>query len=216
MRFFIDTANVDEIKEANSLGVVCGVTTNPSLIAKEGRDFVQVVKEIADIVDGPISAEVISLDHEGMIAEADKLSKIHKNIIIKLPMTAEGLKATKALSQKNIKTNVTLIFSAAQALLAARAGATYVSPFVGRLDDIGQNGMGLIEEIVDIFDVNAIETEVIVASVRHPIHVVEAARLGADIATVPYKVINQMIKHPLTDKGIENFIKDWEGASLQL
>ncbi|WP_024621127.1 fructose-6-phosphate aldolase [Metaclostridioides mangenotii] len=216
MRFFIDTANVDEIKEANSLGVVCGVTTNPSLIAKEGRDFVQVVKEIADIVDGPISAEVISLDHEGMIAEADKLSKIHKNIVIKLPMTAEGLKATKALSQKNIKTNVTLIFSAAQALLAARAGATYVSPFVGRLDDIGQNGMGLIEEIVDIFDVNAIETEVIVASVRHPIHVVEAARLGADIATVPYKVINQMIKHPLTDKGIENFIKDWEGASLQL
>ncbi|WP_315168776.1 fructose-6-phosphate aldolase [Metaclostridioides mangenotii] len=216
MRFFIDTANVDEIKEANSLGVVCGVTTNPSLIAKEGRDFVQVVKEIADIVDGPISAEVISLDHEGMIAEADKLSKIHKNIVIKLPMTAEGLKATKTLSQKNIKTNVTLIFSAAQALLAARAGATYVSPFVGRLDDIGQNGMGLIEEIVDIFDVNAIETEVIVASVRHPIHVVEAARLGADIATVPYKVINQMIKHPLTDKGIENFIKDWEGASLQL
>ncbi|GAA0235120.1 fructose-6-phosphate aldolase [Metaclostridioides mangenotii] len=216
MRFFIDTANVDEIKEANSLGVVCGVTTNPSLIAKEGRDFVQVVKEIADIVDGPISAEVISLDHDGMIAEADKLSKIHKNIVIKLPMTAEGLKATKALSQKNIKTNVTLIFSAAQALLAARAGATYVSPFVGRLDDIGQNGMGLIEEIVDIFDVNAIETEVIVASVRHPIHVVEAARLGADIATVPYKVINQMIKHPLTDKGIENFIKDWEGASLQL
>ncbi|WP_027702335.1 fructose-6-phosphate aldolase [Metaclostridioides mangenotii] len=216
MRFFIDTANVDEIKEANSLGVVCGVTTNPSLIAKEGRDFVQVVKEIADIVDGPISAEVISLDHEGMIAEADKLSKIHKNIVIKLPMTTEGLKATKALSQKNIKTNVTLIFSAAQALLAARAGATYVSPFVGRLDDIGQNGMGLIEEIVDIFDVNAIETEVIVASVRHPIHVIEAARLGADIATVPYKVINQMIKHPLTDKGIENFIKDWEGASLQL
>jgi transaldolase len=216
MRFFIDTANVDEIKEANSLGVVCGVTTNPSLIAKEGRDFVQVVKEIADIVDGPISAEVISLDHEGMIAEADKLSEIHKNIVIKLPMTAEGLKATKALSQKNIKTNVTLIFSAAQALLAARAGATYVSPFVGRLDDIGQNGMGLIEEIVDIFDVNAIETEVIVASVRHPIHVVEAARLGADIATVPYKVINQMIKHPLTDKGIENFIIDWEGASLQL
>lgn len=216
MRFFIDTANVDEIREANSLGVVCGVTTNPSLIAKEGRDFVEVVKEIAEIVDGPISAEVISLNHEGMIAEADKLAKIHKNIVIKLPMTAEGLKATKALSEKNIKTNVTLIFSAAQALLAARAGATYVSPFVGRLDDIGQNGMGLIEEIVEIFDVNAIETEIIVASVRHPIHVVEAARLGADIATVPYKVINQMLKHPLTDKGIENFIKDWEGASLKL
>ncbi|MBS5788436.1 MAG: fructose-6-phosphate aldolase [Clostridioides difficile] len=216
MRFFIDTANVDEIREANSLGVVCGVTTNPSLIAKEGRDFVEVVKEIAEIVDGPISAEVISLNHEGMIAEADKLAKIHKNIVIKLPMTAEGLKATKALSEKNIKTNVTLIFSAAQALLAARAGATYVSPFVGRLDDIGQNGMGLIEEIVEIFDVNAIETEIIVASVRHPIHVVEAARLGADIATVPFKVINQMLKHPLTDKGIENFIKDWEGASLKL
>ncbi|MCR1955941.1 fructose-6-phosphate aldolase [Clostridioides mangenotii] len=216
MRFFIDTANVDEIREANSLGVVCGVTTNPSLIAKEGRDFVEVVKEIAEIVDGPISAEVISLNHEGMIAEADKLAKIHKNIVIKLPMTAEGLKATKALSEKNIKTNVTLIFSAAQALLAARAGATYVSPFVGRLDDIGQNGMGLIEEIVEIFEVNAIETEIIVASVRHPIHVVEAARLGADIATVPYKVINQMLKHPLTDKGIENFIKDWEGASLKL
>ncbi|MBU5307768.1 fructose-6-phosphate aldolase [Clostridioides mangenotii] len=216
MRFFIDTANVDEIREANSLGVVCGVTTNPSLIAKEGRDFVEVVKEIAEIVDGPISAEVISLNHEGMIAEADKLAKIHKNIVIKLPMTADGLKATKALSEKNIKTNVTLIFSAAQALLAARAGATYVSPFVGRLDDIGQNGMGLIEEIVEIFEVNAIETEIIVASVRHPIHVVEAARLGADIATVPYKVINQMLKHPLTDKGIENFIKDWEGASLKL
>lgn len=216
MRFFIDTANVDEIREANSLGVVCGVTTNPSLIAKEGRDFVEVVKEIAEIVDGPISAEVISLNHEGMIAEADKLAKIHKNIVIKLPMTAEGLKATKALSEKNIKTNVTLIFSSAQALLAARAGATYVSPFVGRLDDIGQNGMGLIEEIVEIFEVNAIETEIIVASVRHPIHVVEAARLGADIATVPYKVINQMLKHPLTDKGIENFIKDWEGASLKL
>jgi len=216
MRFFIDTANVDEIREANSLGVVCGVTTNPSLIAKEGRDFVEVVKEIAEIVDGPINAEVISLNHEGMIAEADKLAKIHKNIVIKLPMTAEGLKATKALSEKNIKTNVTLIFSAAQALLAARAGATYVSPFVGRLDDIGQNGMGLIEEIVEIFEVNAIETEIIVASVRHPIHVVEAARLGADIATVPYKVINQMLKHPLTDKGIENFIKDWEGASLKL
>jgi len=216
MRFFIDTANVDEIREANSLGVVCGVTTNPSLIAKEGRDFVEVVKEIAEIVDGPISAEVISLNHEGMIAEADKLAKIHKNIVIKLPMTAEGLKATKALSEKNIKTNVTLIFSAAQALLAARAGATYVSPFVGRLDDIGQNGMGLIEEIVEIFDVSAIETEIIVASVRHPIHVVEAARLGADIATVPFKVINQMLKHPLTDKGIENFIKDWEGASLKL
>ncbi len=216
MRFFIDTANIEEIKEANELGVICGVTTNPSLIAKEGRDFIEVVKEISTIVDGPISAEVISLDHKGMVEEADKLSKIHKNIVIKLPMTLEGLKATKILSQKGIKTNVTLIFSATQALLAARAGATYVSPFVGRLDDIGQDGLSLIEEIVDIFNVNAIETEIIVASVRNPIHVAQAARMGADIATVPYKVITQMIKHPLTDKGIENFLKDWEGASLKL
>ena len=216
MRFFIDTANIEEIKEANELGVICGVTTNPSLIAKEGRDFIEVVKEISTIVDGPISAEVISLDHKGMVEEADKLSKIHKNIVIKLPMTLEGLKATKILSQKGIKTNVTLIFSATQALLAARGGATYVSPFVGRLDDIGQDGLSLIEEIVDIFNVNAIETEIIVASVRNPIHVAQAARMGADIATVPYKVITQMTKHPLTDKGIENFLKDWEGASLKL
>ena len=216
MRFFIDTANIEEIKEANELGVICGVTTNPSLIAKEGRDFIEVVKEISTIVDGPISAEVISLDHKGMVEEADKLSKIHKNIVIKLPMTLEGLKATKILSQNGIKTNVTLIFSATQALLAARAGATYVSPFVGRLDDIGQDGLSLIEEIVDIFNVNAIETEIIVASVRNSIHVAQAARMGADIATVPYKVITQMTKHPLTDKGIENFLKDWEGASLKL
>ena len=216
MRFFIDTANIEEIKEANELGVICGVTTNPSLIAKEGRDFIEVVKEISTIVDGPISAEVISLDHKGMVEEADKLSKIHKNIVIKLPMTLEGLKATKILSQKGIKTNVTLIFSATQALLAARAGATYVSPFVGRLDDIGQDGLSLIEEIVDIFNVNAIETEIIVASVRNPIHVAQAARMGADIATVPYKVITQRTKHPLTYKGIENFLKDWEGASLKL
>lgn len=216
MRFFIDTANIEEIKEANELGVICGVTTNPSLIAKEGRDFIEVVKEITTIVDGPISAEVISLDHKGMVEEADKLSKIHENIVIKLPMTLEGLKATKILSQKGIKTNVTLIFSATQALLAARAGATYVSPFVGRLDDIGQDGLSLIEEIVDIFNVNAIETQIIVASVRNPIHVAQAARMGADIATVPYKVITQMTKHPLTDKGIENFLKDWEDASLKL
>ncbi|WP_303006888.1 fructose-6-phosphate aldolase [Romboutsia ilealis] len=216
MRFFIDTANIEEIKEANELGVICGVTTNPSLIAKEGRDFIEVVKEISTIVDGPISAEVISLDHKGMVEEADKLSKIHKNIVIKLPMTLEGLKATKILSQKGIKTNVTLIFSATQALLAARAGATYVSPFVGRLDDIGQDGLSLIEEIVDIFNVNSIETEIIVASVRNSIHVAQAARMGADIVTVPYKVITQMTKHPLTDKGIENFLKDWEGASLKL
>lgn len=216
MKFFIDTANVNEIKEANELGVICGVTTNPSLIVKEGRDFVEVVKEISEIVDGPISAEVISLNHEDMIKEAEKLSQIHKNIVIKLPMTADGLKATKILSSKGIKTNVTLIFSATQALLAARAGATYVSPFVGRLDDIGQNGLELIEEISDIFDASDIETQIIVASVRNPIHVTQAARLGADIATVPFKVINQMMKHPLTDKGIEGFIKDWEGSSLTL
>lgn len=216
MRFFIDTANVDEIREANDLGVICGVTTNPSLIVKEGRDFIEVVKEITNIVDGPVSAEVISLDHENMVKEAEKLSQIHKNIVIKIPMTAEGLKATKILSQRGIKTNITLIFSAGQALLAARAGATYVSPFVGRIDDIGKNGLELIEEIVEIFSVNAIETQIIVASVRNPIHVSEAARLGADIATVPLKVIKQMISHPLTDRGIEGFMKDWEGSSLKL
>lgn len=216
MRFFIDTANIEEIKEANDLGVICGVTTNPSLIAKEGRDFIQVVKEITEIVDGPISAEVISLNAEGMVSEAEKLVQIHKNIVIKLPMTEEGLKATKILSQRGIKTNVTLIFSSVQALLAARAGATYVSPFVGRLDDIGQNGMDLIAEVVEIFNANNIETQIIVASVRNPIHVSQAATIGADIATVPLKVIKQMTKHPLTDKGIESFIKDWEGASLKL
>ena len=216
MKFFIDTANVEEIRQANDLGVICGVTTNPSLIAKEGRDFIEVVKEITEIVDGPISAEVISLDAEGMVKEAEKLVQIHKNIVIKLPMTEEGLKATKILSKKGIKTNVTLIFSSVQALLAARAGATYVSPFVGRLDDIGQNGMDLIAEVVEIFNTNNIETQIIVASVRNPIHVSQAATLGADIATVPLKVIKQMTKHPLTDKGIENFLKDWEGASLKL
>lgn len=210
MKLFIDTANVEEIKEANELGVICGVTTNPSLIAREGRDFKQVVTEITSIVNGPISAEVISLEHDKMVEEALELAKIHKNIVIKLPMTAEGLKATKILSSKGIKTNVTLIFSSAQALLAARAGATYVSPFLGRLDDIGMNGMNLIEEIVDIFSQHAIETEIIAASIRTSIHVIEAARLGADIATVPYKVIMQMLKHPLTDAGIERFLKDWE------
>ena len=216
MKLFIDTANTDEIREANELGVICGVTTNPSLIAKEGRDFKTVIDEITTIVDGPISAEVISLDADGMVEEAIPLAKMNKNIVIKIPMTAEGLKAVKRLTAMGIHTNVTLIFSAAQALLAARAGATYVSPFVGRLDDIGQNGLDLIEEIVDIFKVNNIETQVIVASVRNPIHVSQAALMGADIATVPYKVIAQMTKHPLTDKGIENFLKDWEGASLTL
>ncbi|CCJ34730.1 MULTISPECIES: fructose-6-phosphate aldolase [Caloramator] len=210
MKLFIDTANVNEIREANSWGVICGVTTNPSLIAKEGRDFVEVVKEITDIVDGPISAEVISLDHEGMIKEARELAKIHKNIVIKIPMTIEGLKAVKVLSKEGIKTNVTLIFSSAQALLAAKAGATYVSPFLGRLDDIGQDGMYLIEEIVRIFDNYGIETEIIAASIRHPIHVEKAALAGAHIATVPFKVLEQMTKHPLTDIGIERFLKDWE------
>lgn len=210
MRLFVDTANVEEIKEAESLGVICGVTTNPSLIAKEGRDFVEVVKEITSIVDGPISAEVISLDHGKMVEEALELAKIHKNIVIKIPMCAEGLKAVKNLSEKKIKTNVTLIFSAAQALLAARAGASYVSPFLGRLDDIGSEGMTLIRDIADIFAVHGIETEIIAASIRNPIHVIEAAKAGCDIATVPYKVIVQMINHPLTEKGIERFLKDWE------
>ncbi|MCG8500004.1 MAG: fructose-6-phosphate aldolase [Firmicutes bacterium] len=212
MKLFIDTANVEEIRKANDMGVVCGVTTNPTLIAKEGRDFVETVKEITSIVDGPISAEVISLESEGMVKEARELAKIHKNIVIKVPMTIEGLKAVKILSSEGIQTNVTLIFSATQALLAARAGASYVSPFLGRLDDVGNEGMILIEEIVDIFSVHGIETEIIAASVRHPIHAVQAARLGAHIATVPYKVIVQMTKHPLTDIGIERFLKDWESV----
>lgn len=216
MRFFIDTANIDEIKEANDLGVVCGVTTNPSLIAKEGRDFTEVVNEITTIVDGPISAEVLSMDHKQMIEEAEKLAAIHDNIVIKIPMCAEGLKAVKNLSEKGIRTNVTLIFSASQALLAARAGASYVSPFVGRLDDISFDGLRLIEEITEIFEASYIPTEIIVASVRNPLHVIEAAKMGADIATVPYKVIMQMINHPLTDRGIEAFIKDAEKASLNI
>lgn len=211
MKLFIDTANVNEIREANDLGVICGVTTNPSLIAKEGRVFEEVVKEITSIVDGPISAEVISLDADKMVEEAIPLSKIHKNIVIKLPMCASGLKACKKLTEMGIKTNVTLVFSAAQALLAAKAGATYVSPFLGRLDDIGMEGMSLIEEIVDIFDVQNIETEIIAASIRNPIHVTAAARLGCDIATIPMPVIKQMLNHPLTDLGIERFLKDWEG-----
>ncbi len=210
MKLFIDTANVEEIRKANDMGVICGVTTNPSLIAKEGRKFEEVVREITQIVDGPISAEVISLDSEGMIKEAVELAKIHKNIIIKIPMTAEGLKAVKVLSSENIKTNVTLIFSAGQALLAARAGATYVSPFVGRLDDISTDGMELISEIVDIFNYHNIKSEIIAASIRHPMHVTQAARIGCHIATVPYKVLVQMTKHPLTDRGIEQFLKDWE------
>jgi len=210
MKIFIDTANVEHIREANALGIVDGVTTNPSLIAKEGRDFRQVVQEICAIVDGPISAEAVSPDAEGMLSEAEDLSRIHENIVVKIPMTAEGLKAVKACSEKGIKTNVTLVFSSAQALLAAKAGATYVSPFVGRLDDVSQTGMDLIEEIVTIFDNFGFETEIIVASVRNPLHVVEAALMGAHIATVPFKVIQQLIRHPLTDIGIDKFLADWK------
>lgn len=210
MKFFIDTADVNEIREANALGLVDGVTTNPSLIAKSGRKFEEVIKEITSIVDGPISAEVISLDHDGMVKEANKLAKIHKNIVVKLPMTAEGLKATKTLTAKGIKTNVTLIFSPLQALLAAKAGATYVSPFVGRLDDISQDGINIIEEIRTILDNYGYETEIIVASVRNPIHVLDSALIGADVATIPFSVMMQLAKHPLTDAGIKKFLEDWE------
>jgi len=210
LKIFIDTANVNEIREANSWGVISGVTTNPSLIAKEGRDFKEVVKEITSIVDGPISAEVISLDHEGMVKEARELSKIHKNIVVKIPMTIEGLKAVNILSKEGIKTNVTLIFSSAQALLAAKAGASYVSPFVGRIDDVGSEGMELIREITQIFNNYDIKTEIIAASIRSPMHVIDAAMAGADIATIPYKVLVQMTKHPLTDIGIEKFLDDWK------
>lgn len=210
MRFFIDTANIDEIKETASWGIISGVTTNPSLIAKEGRDFHQVVNEISRIVNGPISAEVLSPDHEGMLKEAKVLAAIHKNVTIKLPMTAEGLKAAHALAAEDIKTNVTLVFSAAQALLAANAGATFVSPFVGRIDDVGQDGMAIVGDIAEIFKQHAIKTKIIAASIRHPMHVVQAALYGADIATVPYKVLQQMLQHPLTDIGIEKFNADWE------
>ncbi|PKM82186.1 MAG: fructose-6-phosphate aldolase [Firmicutes bacterium HGW-Firmicutes-14] len=210
MKIFIDTANIEEIKKANRLGVISGVTTNPSLIAREGRNFREVVQEICEIVDGPISAEVISLESAGMVSEAQELVRIHPNIVIKIPMTAEGLTATKILSEKGIKTNVTLIFSANQALLAALAGATYVSPFVGRLDDIGQDGMELVREAVQIYEIYDFNTQIIAASIRHPIHVTQAAKAGAHIATVPYKIIMQMTKHSLTDIGIEKFLSDWE------
>ncbi len=215
MKLFIDTANVDEIRDAADLGIICGVTTNPSLIAKEGKVFEDVIKEITTIVDGPISAEVISSDAEGMVSEAKELAKIHKNIVIKIPMTLEGLRATKRLSKMGIKTNVTLIFSATQALLAARAGATYVSPFVGRLDDISDNGVSLVSDIVEIFEIHGIETEIISASIRGPQDVTDCAKAGAHIATVPYKVLIQMSKHPLTDAGIEKFMADWKGAFEQ-
>uniref|UniRef100_UPI0006D085F0 fructose-6-phosphate aldolase n=1 Tax=Clostridium sp. NkU-1 TaxID=1095009 RepID=UPI0006D085F0 len=211
MRFFIDTANVEEIRMANEMGIICGVTTNPSLIAKEGRDFKQVIGEIASIVDGPISGEVkaTTTDAEGMIREGREIAAIHPNMVVKIPMTVEGLKAVKVLTEENIPTNVTLVFSSAQALLAARAGAAYVSPFLGRLDDISMPGINLIEDIMEIFQIHRIETEIIAASVRNPIHVIDCARAGADIATVPYKVLVQMTQHPLTDQGIEKFKKDY-------
>jgi transaldolase len=214
MKFFIDTANVEDIKKANSIGVICGVTTNPSLIAKEGRDFNEVIKEIASIVDGPISGEVkaTTVDAEGMIKEGREISAIHPNMVVKLPMTVEGLKATKVLSSEGIKTNVTLIFSANQAILAARAGATYVSPFLGRLDDISTPGIDLVRTIAEIFNIHGIETEIIAASVRNPIHINECALSGANIATVPYSVIEQSIRHPLTDQGIEKFKADYKAV----
>ncbi|SES82135.1 transaldolase [Natronincola peptidivorans] len=212
MKLFIDTANVEEIKEIASWGILEGVTTNPSLIAKEGRVFKEVIKEITEIVDGPISAEVISLKAAEMVVEAEDLVKIHENIVIKIPMTDEGLKAVKVLSSKGIKTNVTLVFSPSQALMAAKAGATYVSPFLGRLDDIGHTGVELVKEIVEIFDLYLIDTEVIAASIRHSMHVLETAKVGAHIATIPYGVFKQMLKHPLTDSGIDRFLKDWENA----
>jgi transaldolase len=210
MKIFLDTANIDHIREANDLGVIDGVTTNPSLIAKEGRKFEEVVGEICSIVDGPISAEAVTEKADTMFEEAKELSKIHPNVVIKIPMTAEGLKATKMCSEAGIKTNVTLIFSANQALLAAKAGATYVSPFVGRIDDITEYGMELVRRISLIFTNYGMKTEIIVASVRNPIHVLEAAEAGADIATIPYKVLMQMVKHPLTDIGIQKFMADWE------
>jgi len=212
MKFFIDTANLDEIKEAASLGVLDGVTTNPTLLSREKDrgDFKTILREICEAVDGPVSAEVVSPDNEGMVKEAQELSKIHKNIVVKVPITKEGIKAIKILNSKAIRTNCTLIFSPIQALLAAKAGASFVSPFVGRLDDASHVGMDLVEQIVTVFDNYDISTEVIVASIRNPLHAVEAALLGADIATIPFKVIEQLIKHPLTDAGIKKFLEDWQ------
>lgn len=212
MKFFLDTANVEHIREANRMGVICGVTTNPSLIAKEGRDFNEVIKEITEIVDGPISGEVVSEDAEGMIREGREIAAIHENMIVKIPMTVEGLAATKVLASEGIKTNVTLIFSVTQALLAANAGATYVSPFLGRLDDISMDGMQLVRDIAEIFDIHSIDTKIIAASVRNPIHVIQAAQAGADIATVPHGLVMQMVKHPLTDQGLDKFKADWAKA----
>ena len=210
MKFFIDTANIREIREAWELGVIDGVTTNPTLISKENRRPEELLREICSIVDGPVSAEAVSLEYEEMVKEAEKLSRIHRNIVVKIPMTKDGLKATRRLSELNIKTNVTLVFSPSQALLAAKAGATYVSPFVGRLDDISHYGMDLIGQILEIYENYGFSTEVIVASIRNPLHVVDAARMGAHIATIPFSVIEQLLRHPLTDIGIERFLKDWE------
>ena len=214
MKFFVDTAIVEDIKKANDMGVICGVTTNPSLIAKEGRNFAEVIKEITDIVDGPISGEVkaTTVDAEGMIKEGREIAAIHPNMVVKIPMTVEGLKAVKVLHAEGIKTNVTLVFTSAQALLAARAGASYVSPFLGRLDDISMPGIDLIYDITEIFQMHNIETEIIAASVRNPIHVIDCAKAGADIATVPYKVLEQMTKHPLTDQGIAKFQADYKAV----
>ncbi len=210
MKFFIDTANIAQIKEAASIGVLDGVTTNPTLLSREQGEPVEIFKQICEIVDGPVNAEVVSLDWEGIVREGKELAKIHKNIVVKIPMTKVGLKAVKALSKEGINTNVTLIFTPIQALLAARAGATYVCPFVGRLDDISNPGMDLIAQIRQIFDNYDINTEIIVASIRHPLHVIDTAMIGADIATIPFKVIEQLLKHPLTDKGIDQFLADWE------
>ncbi|HEY8495906.1 MAG TPA: fructose-6-phosphate aldolase [Limnochordales bacterium] len=216
MKFFIDTANVDEIRTVNDWGILAGVTTNPTLVAKEGRVFEEVIKEICAIVDGPVSAEVLATDAEGMIREAEIYASWADNVVIKVPLTAEGLKATSALAKKGIKTNVTLIFSPNQALMAARAGASYVSPFLGRLDDISYDGMQLVRDVVEIFWTHDIETEVIAASIRHPLHMVEAAKAGAHIATAPFKVYQQMLKHPLTDIGIQRFMEDWQKAQAEL
>jgi transaldolase len=212
MKFFIDTANIDEIKEANSMGMVDGVTTNPSLIAKEDRDFKEIIKEICEIVNGPISAEVISINFEGMVKEARELSKIHDNIVVKIPLLVDGLKATRILAEEGIRTNVTLVFSPLQALMAAKAGATYVSPFIGRLDDLSQDGLLLVEQIVEIYSNYAFDTEIIVASIRNPLHVLESALMGADIATIPFSVLGKLAAHPLTDKGLEAFLDDWNQA----
>lgn len=215
MKFFIDTANIEEIRDANSMGMVDGVTTNPSLIAKEEGEFTDIIREICQIVDGPVSAEVISLDYDGMVREARDLAKIHKNIVVKIPMTIDGLKAVRTLSEEDIKTNVTLIFSSTQALMAAKAGATYASPFVGRLDDLSLNGMDLIEEIVEIYSNYMFDTQVIVASIRNPTHVVNSALIGADVATIPYKVLRSLASHPLTDKGIDAFLADWKKKEMK-